>query len=122
MSRHTEMRGRLSRSFGSDGEEDQVVELDESGYVVFRREPLNRRLRRGEELPEVRLSVREVLSGVGKKAPATQSAEDILERILAKIPIAKFEGDTPRNLAYAMKVWLLREVKRVVDKEEPIEE
>lgn len=117
MSRHTEMKGRLTRSFGSDGEDDQVVELDESGHVMFRKEPLGRRLRRGEVLPEVRLSVAEVLAGIGKKAPAAQSAEDILTRIADRIPIAKFEEDQPRNVAYAMKVWLMREFRRVTGQE-----
>jgi hypothetical protein len=117
-SRHTPASGRLTRSFGIDGTDDLVVELDASGYVVFRKEPADRKLKRGEKLPERRVDVREVMKDLAGRPAKEMEAEEIIEKILAKFPIAKFEEDSPKNIVYAMKVWMLRELKRITTKEE----
>lgn len=107
------MSGRLTRSFGIEGTEDLVVELDAAGQVVFRKEPADRKLKRSEKLPELRLDVGEVMKDLSGRSGKEMEVEEILEAILARVPIAKFEEDTPRNIAYAMKVWLMRELKRI---------
>lgn len=116
-SRHTPMTGRIVRSFGLAGTDDLVVELTEDS-VVFRKEPVDRRLNRGEKLPERRINVRDGMRDLSGKPPAEVKVEAILEELLARLPIAKLEGDTPKNVAYSLKVWMLRELKRTITKEE----
>lgn len=120
-SRHTTMTGRLVRSFGFDGNEDLVVELVDDGQVIFRKEPTDRKIRRGEQLPERRLNVREVMKDLLARPAQEMAAAEIIEAIIAKLPIAKFEEDEPKNIAYAMKVWLLNELKKTVtpERDEP---
>lgn len=117
-SRHTPMTGRLTRSFGIDGTDDLVVELTAEGQVVFRKEPADRKLKRGEQLPERRLCVREVMRDLAGRPAKEMEAEAIIVELMARAPIAKFEEDTPKNVAYAMKVWLLRELRRISTPEE----
>lgn len=118
-SRHTPMSGRLTRSFGSDGNNDLVVELNADGQVIFRKEPADRKIKRGEQLPERRLDVREVMQDLTGKPPKELEVTTIIEALIAKAPIAKFEGDTPKNVAYSMKVWLLKELKQIINPEKP---
>ncbi len=117
-SRHTPMTGRLTRSFGIDGTDDLVVELTAEGQVVFRKEPADRKLKRGEQLPERRMDVREVMRDLAGRPAKEMEAEAIIVELMVRAPIAKFEEDTPKNVAYAMKVWLLRELRRISTPEE----
>ena len=114
--RHTPIKGSLTRSFGADGSEDLVVELRESGHVVFRREPMDRRIKRGEQLPEKVVDVESTMQTLS--APDTQesSVAEILEEILRRAPIAKIEGDRADKIAYNWKVWLLEELRRIINK------
>ena len=114
-SRHTPMSGRLTRSFGIDGTDDLVVELNADGQIIFRKEPADRKLRRGEQIPEKRMDIRETMKDLSGKPAKEMEVTAILEALLAKVPIAVFEGDTPKNLAYSMKCWLLKELKQIVN-------
>jgi hypothetical protein len=109
------MSGRLTRSFGIDGTDDLVVELNADGQVIFRKEPADRKLRRGEQIPEKRMDIRETMKDLSGKPAKEMEVTAILEALLAKVPIAVFEGDTPKNLAYSMKCWLLKELKQIVN-------
>lgn len=115
MSRHTPAKGTLTRSFGNEEGEELVVELDAKGFVVFRREPLFRRLKRGEKLPELRLKVTDVMENLSKPQADIGDTEDVLEELLKKLPIAKFEGDNPEKIAYHMKVWMLKTLKEHIE-------
>jgi hypothetical protein len=117
-SRHTTMSGRLTRSFWIEGTEDFVVELVDDGQIIFRKEPADRKIKRGEQLPERRLDIREVMRDLDARPKGEIEATAIIERLLEKAPIAKFEEEPPRSVAYAMKVWLIKELKRIVTKEE----
>ena len=115
-SRHTRIKGRLCRSFGYDGDDDLVVELCDSGRVVFRREPATRKLRRGEKLPEVSLDVGEMFADMNATPPVDDAAA-LLEEVVRRVPIARFEDDNPRNVAYSMKVWLMKTLKTIIDEQ-----
>jgi hypothetical protein len=117
-SRHTSVGGSLTRSFGIEGCNDLVVELSSDGQVIFRKEPADRRIKRGEKLDEHRINVREVFGKMGFKPEKEIEVQEILEALVAKLPIARFEEDTPRNLAYSMKVWLLNELKQIINPKE----
>ena len=113
-SRHTPMSGKLTRHFFTEENEDLVVELNAEGYVVFRREPNDRKLKRGEQLPEFRVNVIEACSNLSAPAAEESDVAAILEKIAAKVPIASFEDETPAKAAYKMKVWLLDELKKTI--------
>lgn len=115
-SRHTPMKGKLSRSFGFDDTEDLVVELNAEGFVAFRREPNDRKLKRGEQLPEVRLDVRDMCSDLSVPKPAAQEDEmvAILERVAGQLTVRKFEEEPPKNLAHTMKFQLLDMLKQAI--------
>jgi hypothetical protein len=115
MSRHTPAKGSLTRSFGNEDGEELVVELDAAGFVVFRREPLFRRLKRGEKLPELRLKVADIMEDLSKPQADIGDTEDVLEKLLKKLPIAKFEGDSPEKIAYSMKVWMMKALKEHIE-------
>jgi hypothetical protein len=117
-SRHTPVSGSLTRSFGIEGFNDLVVELKSDGQVIFRKEPVDRKIKRGEQLPERRLNVREVMGDLGNRPTKELEVTSIIEALMAKAPIAQFEGDTPRNVSYSMKVWLLKELKQIINPEE----
>lgn len=119
MSRHTPISGRLTRSFGTDPDtgEDLVVELRE-GEVEFRKEPTNRRLKRNEQLPCQVIKIDEIMGNLKVPVVVEESVGEvgkILERIAAKVPIAQFVEDGEKNLNYAIKVWLLAELKKEIE-------
>lgn len=110
-SRHTTMRGKLTRSFGIADGEDYVVELNEDGYITFRREPADRKLRRREEVPSVRLHVSEVCADL---TIPKGDVESILEQIARRVPIADFSEETsPHKIPYKVKVWLMNALKEI---------
>lgn len=111
--RHTPMRGKLARSFGIEGTEDMVVELREEGVVAFRREPADRKLKRGEQLPELALDVKETCQNLGSRDD--RDAMDLVEAVAARIPIAKFSETKPENVAYEVKCWLMQEMKNEIE-------
>ena len=116
------MLGSLTRSFGVDGTDDWVVELNADGRITFRKEPVDRKLRRGEKLPECTLNVRDVINNISTRPAKEIEVSDILENLLAQLPISKFEEDTPKNVVYNMKVWLMRELRRVTSREQNLPE
>ncbi len=122
MSRTPIIKGSITRSFGRLGSDEVVATMSEDGAVTISRIPTHRRLRRGEKLPSVRIDVLETAGRLRESTTEVQSAQAILERIADRLPIAKFEEDSPRNVAYAMKVWLLKELnhaKAPTEAEEP---
>ena len=116
-SRHTTIAGSLSRSFGIDeiNAVDLVAEMRDDGTISIREEPVDRKLKRGEKLPEVIIDVRETWEGGKKKASnaaaAPKEIESAIDRILAKLPIADLSGD-PDKVGYRAKVWLMKELQR----------
>ena len=111
------MKGKLVRSFGFDDTEDQVVELSD-GHVIFRREPGDRKLKRGEKLPELRVNVAEACADLGGAPAKERDVADILWAVASRVPIAAFEGKSPDKIAYGMKVWLMKELKRELQPKE----
>lgn len=115
-SRHTPIAGRLSRSFGIDEVNalDLVAELRDDGTISIREEPVDRKLKRGEQLPEVIIDVRETWEA-GKKNTVSKAApkeiESVIDRVLARLPIADLTG-TPEQVGYRAKAWLMKELKR----------
>lgn len=110
------MSGSLTRSFGLQGSEDLVVELRESGEIAVRKEPVDRRLKRGEQLPEVCLNVQEVwdrqeqLDG----GDVQDLVNQVLDRLVRKIPIASFEGIPQERVDYRVKVWLQANAAQII--------
>ena len=115
MPRHTTLKKKLTRSFGVESGEDRVVELDDAGYVTFRREPTHRRLKRGEKLPELKLDIEEVMDTLSGPPVKESELVEILEGIASQVPIAKLEGLTPEKAAYELKVWLIQTMKRTIE-------
>ena len=116
-SRHTTLTGSLARSFGIDevNATDLVAEFRDDGTIAIREEPVDRKLKRGEKLPEIVIDVRDTWEAGKKKAQTAAAApkeiESVIDRILAKLPIADLSG-TPEKVGYHAKVWLMRELKR----------
>lgn len=116
-SRHTTISGSLARSFGIDEETatDMVAEFRDNGTIAIREEPVNRKLKRGEKLPEIVINIRETWEAGKKKASnaaaAPKEIESAIDRVLARLPIADLSG-TPEKVGYQAKVWLMRELKR----------
>lgn len=110
MSRHTALKGSLTRSLGASGDEDLVVELAEPGILIIRREPLGRRLRRGEELPQMRIDLREAAKNM-----SGGFGEDAVGELIKKLPLASWEADKPATVAYKAKVWMLQQLKLIKD-------
>lgn len=116
-SRHTTLIGSLARSFGIDEENaiDLVAEFRDDGTIAIREEPVDRKLKRGEKLPEVVINVRETWNAGKKKATnasaAPKAIESAIDRVIAKLPIADFSG-TPDKVGYQAKVWLMNELQK----------
>ena len=108
MSRYTNIGNGITRSLGEDEETDFVVEIRRDGMIVVREEPL-RRLRRGEKLPEVVIDPWEAWRN--RTAAQVMEPETWVDALIRDLPVAKFEGENPSKVAYAMKVWLLEELK-----------
>lgn len=118
-SRHTPITGSLTRSYGiSDFTAlDLVVELRDNGTITIREEPVDRKLKRGEKLPEIEINVRDTWE-VGKKktthAAARAAPEEIvsaIDRVIAKLPIADLSS-TPELVGYKAKAWLMKELQK----------
>ena len=107
MSRHTLLKGSISRSLGVDGNEDTVVEIRDDRTVVIRKEPTDRRLGRGEKLPEVVIDV----DDAWEKGNAASNAEAKVDQLLSALHTADFSGQTPEKIEYKMRVWLINKLK-----------
>lgn len=116
-SRHTTLIGSLARSFGIDEETstDLVAEFRDDGTIAIREEPADRKLKRGEKLPEVVINVRETWDAGKKKATnaaaAPMAIESAIDRVMARLPIADLSG-SPEKVGYQAKAWLMRELRR----------
>lgn len=116
-SRHPTMKGKLTRSFGIDETDDLVVELHEDGHVAFRKEPIHRKLKRGEQIPELRLNVAEICEELAGPPAQANDVDAILQKVADRIPVASFEDESPAKVAYKMKVWLINAVKTVIEEQ-----
>jgi hypothetical protein len=110
------MKGSLTRSFGNEEGEELVVGLSDDGTVAFRRESVGRRLKRGEKHPELKLNVAEVMDNLSTPQVTAGEVEGILDQLIKKLPVAKFDGDTPAKMAYNLKVWMLQSLKDYTEK------
>lgn len=116
-SRHTPIAGKLSRSFGINEDDalDLVAEFRDDGTIAIREEPVDRKLKRGEKLPEVVINVRDTWTAGKKKASTAAAApkeiETVIDKVLARLPVADLTG-TPEKVGYQAKVWLMRELKK----------
>jgi hypothetical protein len=107
----------LARSFGIDEETatDLVAEFRDNGTIAIREEPADRKLKRGEKLPEVVINVLETWNAGKKKANnAAATPREItsaIDRVLARLPIADLSG-SPDKVGYQAKAWLMHELQR----------
>jgi hypothetical protein len=108
-SRHTAISGKLTRSYGIQDSEDLVVEMSDDGNIKIRKEPTDRKLRRGEVLPEVVINVQDAWDNRKEETP-TNELESRIDKVLAKLPIADLSG-SPGQVGYIAKIWLMRELK-----------
>lgn len=112
-SRHTPLKGKLTRSFGIDDEaNDLVVEINDEQGIVIRKEPADRKLRRGEVLPSVVINPAEAYKNDGN--PAMDIAK-ILQELTRRMPIASFIEGPPNHVDYRAKVWLLAELNQIIN-------
>lgn len=116
MSRHTPIKGSLTRSFGVEDDQDLVVAMRDDGYVSVRYEPTHRKLKRGEILPQFSISVEDLWAMRDKPVANSSEVGGILERIAAKLPVAQLIEDGEKNLGYAVKVWLMNALKDEIQK------
>jgi len=105
MSRHTRIAGKLSRSFGIVDDEDLVVEMRDDGTIAIREEPVNRRLKRNEQLDELVIDVRAAWEA-RKSQPKVGDIERRIDKVLAKLPVMALSG-APDKVGYQAKVWLM---------------
>ena len=114
-SRHTEAKGTLTRSLGVNNETDLVVGIDADGYFVIREEPTDRKLKRNEKLPELKMDIRQMWEGSdrGNKDPDSTADEfvEMLDEVIQRMPIAKFEEGPADKIHYRAKFWILEELK-----------
>ena len=121
MSRHTPLGNGLSRSLQADleGYEDSelVIHLEPGGVIRLVAEPTNRRLGRGETLPEVKLNAVELFNsrksskGDGNEGELGEAFLDgKIKAVLTKVAITYDEG-TPSF--YHAKVALLKAMREV---------
>lgn len=116
-SRHTTLVGSLARSFGIDEENatDLVAEFRDDGTIAIREEPVDRKLKRGEKLPEVVINIRETWDAGKKKAnnaaAAPKAIESAIDRVIARLPIADLSG-SPDKVGYNAKAWLMNELQK----------
>lgn len=113
-SRHTKASGRLTRSLGIEDDHDLVAEICDDGTLRIREEPVNRKLRRGEVLPEVALIARDIWEARKTEAPVGDT-ERRIDKVLARLPIADLSG-SPEQVGYRAKVWLMKELKQEFEK------
>lgn len=121
-SRHTPIKGSLTRSFGIDEDHrDLVVAMHEDGFVSARYEPTDRKLKRGEQLAEGRISVEELWQCHAKPIVTNakiNEVELILRRILARVPTADLGSEELGSKAhYRLQSWLWQELKKETDEQ-----
>lgn len=107
LSRHTDIGNGIARSLGITGNKDLVVELRPPDRIVIRQEPVGRRLKRGEKLPEVEFSAQELWELKGN-AP---NPHELVDSLIARLPVVKFEETDPKKVPYEVKTTLLRLLK-----------
>ena len=92
---------------------DLVAEFREDGTIAIREEPVDRKLKRGEKLPEVVINVMDTWTSGKNKVTndAPKAIESSIDRILARLPVADLSGP-PERVGYQAKVWLMRELQR----------
>lgn len=118
-SRHTPIKGVLTRSFGEEESRDLVVSMHEEGYVSVRYEPTDRKLKRGEKLEESRISIEDLWEL--RSAPVVTDVkvgevELILNRILGRLPVADFGTEELGNkVHYHAKAWLWQQLKQEIN-------
>lgn len=114
-SRHTKAKGLLTRSLGVNENVDLVAGIDAAGHFVIREEPTDRKLKRNEKLPEVKLDIRQLWEDSGRGTTCVESSIDefgeLLDEIIRRMPIAKFEEGPPSKIHYRAKFWILQELK-----------
>jgi hypothetical protein len=118
-SRHTPIKGVLTRSFGEEESRDLVVSMHEEGYVSARYEPTDRKLKRGEKLEEARISI-EDLWELRDQPTVTEAkvgeVESVLNRILTRLPVADFGSEElGKKVHYQAKAWLWQQLKQEID-------
>lgn len=87
------------------------MELNEEGFIAFRKEPAGRRLKRGEELEETRLEVKDIFDNIGEPRTEDSDISSVLDRLADKVPVAKFVYEDPKHAHYLIKIWLQRALK-----------
>lgn len=123
MSRHTPIGSGLSRSMNADleglSDSELVIHLDPGGIIRLTAEPTNRRLGRGEILPEVKLDAvklfnenkpGKVVSKVDGLKFNDASLESKIDKVLSLVAIEHDEGS---QIFYQAKVSLMKAVKKV---------
>ncbi len=118
-SRHTQISGTLTRSFGIDEDgQDWVVELTDQGYIEVRLEPTGRRLKRGEILPHSRISVEDLWALRDQELPKPQAlseVEQVFENLIKKLPVADFGLEGQREqVHYRLMIWLRNQLQNHV--------
>jgi len=108
MSRHTPIKGVVSRSFGIEDETDTVVLLSEEGTVTVRKEPV-RRLRKGEQCPEATVTVDALWETRERPLESKDELTKFVDNLVSRIPIADF-GITDPKADYKVKAWLLKQL------------
>lgn len=109
-SRHTPIgQTTLRRSYGITGNEDLVVSLHPDNRITIHKEPTDRKLRRGEELPEIAIDIEEAWANRVDDTPVSD-LESRIDRVVRKLPIADLSGP-PEKVGYIAKSWLMRELK-----------
>ena len=98
-SRHTPAKGLLTRSLGVEDNQDLVVGLDENGTLLIRVEPTDRRLKRGEVLPELRIDARQAWSGKDTKTPTEteDTVREILTALFHTLPTAQMNENDQKS-------------------------
>lgn len=107
-SRHTQLSSTVTRSVGIEDGSDLVVELRPGGKLRLFLEPVARRLRRNESLPDVEFDLREMWEARADAA----SRVDWVTGLIKKLPVADFSGP-PEKVGYKVQVWLLAELKKM---------
>ena len=111
-SRHTPAKGLLTRSLGVEDDTDLVVGIDQDGTVMIRQEPTDRRLKRGEALPELRIDVRQAWEGRDAKGPveSEDTVRGILTALFHSLPVAADDEADVKNLT-KLKGWMWQRLR-----------
>lgn len=113
-SRHTSIgQTTLRRSYGITNDEDLVVSLCPDNRVTIHKEPVDRKLRRGEKLPEVTIDIEEAWANRKDDQVDNSTLSELesrIDRVIRKLPIADLSG-SPEKVGYIAKSWLMRELE-----------